>query len=238
MSWKKKLTVDVFDTDFNGVTRASSFLKYLQTAATAQIQEYGPTADDLRANGLAFILSAMDVDIKRPLHAWQTVTNESWGCPGKGFTYPRCYRISDGEGEILTGISHWALLNFREKRIVRYSDEYIGFTPEEPLDMQIPRFRMPPLSELSRMGTYTVHYGVVDQNRHLNNTYYPDMFTSFIDMEGKWVRHLTIRFLKEAPAGSTLTVYARQAETDRYEFLSVREDGAINAEAIFTLADL
>ncbi len=238
MKWKKPITTDVFDTDLNGVVRASSFLKYLQTAATAQIQDCPPTADDLRAMGRAFILSSIDVDIARPIHAWETLLNESWGCPGRGYTYPRCYQMSDGDGIILRGISSWALVDFREGKLLRYEDCHIGFVPEMPLDIKVPRFKLPSLDQMMRLGTYRVLYGVTDQNRHLNNTYYPDMFTSSLDMEGRWVKHMTIRFLNEAPMGETLTVYGIDDGDGVMRFLSLREDGEINAEALFVFSTL
>ena len=238
MRYSHEMVVDVFDTDLNGVARASSFLKYLQTAATAQLRSSHPNDDDLRAAGMAFILSTIDVELLRPVKAWERLTNESWGCFGKGFTFPRAYHMYDETGDVLWGLSTWALLNFEEKKIVRYSDEFYGFVPEVAPDIAIPRLRLPPRDEMGLVGHYQVRYAVTDINQHLNNTYYPDMFTSFLDMRGKWVKHLTIRFMKEAPLGSTLAIYVKKAEEDKYLFLSLLENGEINAEAAFTLSDL
>ncbi len=238
MSWQKDFTVDVFDTDFNGVMRASAILKYLQTAATQQLNDYRPTSDDLREKGLAFLLSSIDVDIKRPLKTGECFTNCSWGCPGRGFTFPRSYRMWDKEGDVLQGISQWALLNFLEKKIVRYDAGYCGFVPETALDIPIPRWKLPKKEDMVFGGTYRVLYGVTDQNKHLNNTYYPDMFTAFIPMEGKWVSHMTIRFIKEAPMGENLSIYSYDMGDGKWGFLSLREDGEINAEALFTVKDL
>lgn len=238
MSYCRKQVVDVFDTDFNGVARASSFLKYLQTAATAQLRSAHPNDDDLRENGMAFILSTIDVDIKRPVRAWESIQNESWGCPGKGFTFPRAYHMFDENGDVLWGLSHWALVNFREKKLMRFSDEFYGFTPEAAPEISIPRFKLPPREEMAFVGKYQVRYAVTDINQHLNNTYYPDMFTSFLDMHGRWVSHMTIRFLKEAPLGEILSVYVVEQGENNYLFLSLLENGEKNAEAAFTLSNL
>ena len=238
MSYCKEQVVDVFDTDLSGVVRASSYLKYMQTAATAQLRSAHPNDDDLRDNGMAFILSTIEVDILRPVKAWETVQNESWGCPGKGFTFPRAYHIFDADGDILWGMSQWALVNFREKKLVRYSDEFYGFIPEAAPDMHISRLRLPPRDEMAFAGKYQVRYAVTDITQHMNNTYYPDMFTSFLDMRGKWVSHMTIRFLKEAPFGETLSIYLAKQSDDTYLFLSLLGSGEINAEASFTLSNL
>ena len=63
------------------------------------------------------------------------------------------------------------------------------------------------------------------------------MFTSFLNMQGRRVSHLSIRFLREATLGEVLTVYKKE-EGDTCLLVSVRSDGEVNAEACITLTNL
>ena len=87
------------------------------------------------------------------------------------------------------------------------------------------------------VGTYTVNYADLDQNRHMNNTRYPDMYSNFLPLENKRIESITISYLAEAPAGDTLTVM--RAEKDGfYYFRTIRSDGKINSEAEIKLTPI
>ena len=87
------------------------------------------------------------------------------------------------------------------------------------------------------VGTYRVSYGMVDQNMHMNNTAYPDMYSNFLPLEGKRIRSLTISYNAEAPFGELLTVY-RGYSDGAYYIRTVREDGKINSEAEIILCSI
>ena len=85
-------------------------------------------------------------------------------------------------------------------------------------------------AELSEVGTYTVSYADTDQNRHMNNTRYADMYASFLPMEGMRIRSLSISYLAEAPMGEVLRVF-RVFKDGVYYLRTVRADGKTNTEA-------
>jgi acyl-ACP thioesterase len=237
MSRKQNIYVDPHDIDYNGVARASAVLKYLQIAADAQLYFEGPSNEKLWEEGKAFLVSSIDLTLDRPLYAHADVVAESWACPGRGFIFPRCYRLMDQAGVAVRGTSNWALVESESRKLLRVSDYPAAFAYEPPLDYTARRFVVPHKEEMQRAGEYTVTYTQTDRNRHLNNTCYPDMFTSFVGMQGRRVSHMGIRFLKEAPMGEVLTIYTQEAG-DTCRFLSVRRDGEINAEAEMTFVKL
>ena len=61
MEYRMKTEVDVHDVDFNGVCRASSLMKYIQSTAQLQLTENGDIAeaelirDMINADGLVYI---------------------------------------------------------------------------------------------------------------------------------------------------------------------------------------
>ncbi len=237
MSWTIKLETDAHDEDYNRAIRASAILRYMQVAANTQLHTMGPTTEELLARGQAFILSSIDLVIHRPLPSYHPITVHTWACDPRGFTFPRCYKIEDAEGEVARCHSQWALVDIESKKLVRGSEANIDLPTEAPLDTQPRRFRVPHPDDMTPAGTYTVTYSQTDLNHHLNNTYYPDMFTSFVNMDGRRACHISIRFLKEAPLGEVLSVYTLE-EGDTCRFVSVRGDGEINAEAKITFTSL
>ena len=131
----------------------------------------------------------------------------------------------------------WAVVDIEKRTLVRANELPLPFPTLPPFDTKPKRFVMPHIEEMEQVGTYAVTYAQTDLNHHLNNTYYPDMFANFLPLENRRISHLGIRFLKEAPMGECLTIYM-QRDGDTYHFLSLRQDGEVNAEAEFTLTQL
>lgn len=238
MSWICPIVTDIHDEDFNGVCRPSSILRYLQIAANGQLHHEGPSNEEMRALGKAFVLTAIDVTQQRPVHTYETLESESCGCISRGFLFPRYYALRKGTELIAEGLGQFGLIDIETKALERYESYPSRFTPMPLPAYRMKRFPLPHTDLMERVGTYTVTYGQTDQNRHLNNTFYPDLFAGFLDMAGKWIPHFSIRFQKDAPLGETLAVYRTMLSDGSYGFRTVRSDGEINAEASLTLQTL
>lgn len=238
MSWICPIVADIHDEDLNGICRPSSVLRYMQIAANGQLHNEGPSNEEMRALGKAFVLTAIDVTLRRPLHTYEKLESESCGCLGRGFLFPRYYALRGEDGLIAEGLGQFGLIDIATKALQRFEDYPSRFIPIPLPDYRIKRFPLPHTDMMERVGTYTVTYGQTDQNRHLNNTFYPDLFAGFLDMNGKWVSHFSIRFQKEAPLGETLTVYRTVLSDESFGFRTLREDGEINAEASLSLCEL
>ncbi len=230
--------VDAHDTDPYDILRPSGCLRYMQTAANLQLHSFGPTSEELRQAGLAFVLTRVSLDFLLPLHAYETVTAETFALESRGFIFGRCFRLMRGEELAVTAESAWALLDIRTHKPQPVSCFKAGFDTHEPPESRLPlRFHMPEDECFEEVGDYRVTYDRVDANRHMNNTNYPDMLAEFLPMEGKRVRRMILNFQKEAPAKQVLSVY-RAMIGDTYYFKTLREDGAVNIEAEVTLTDL
>jgi acyl-ACP thioesterase len=92
-------------------------------------------------------------------------------------------------------------------------------------------------SSLTDIGGYGVHYGDVDQNMHMNNTRYPDMYSNFLPLSGRMIRSITINYSKEAQIGEKLRVQ-RGEDGGIFYFRTLRSDGLINSEAKIELCSL
>ena len=82
--------------------------------------------------------------------------------------------------------------------------------------------------------THTVRYSELDNNRHMNNLHYIDMFMNAFDMEYYDEHNVTdfeIHYLAQAYEGDELDVYRTDSE-DGYRLFAVKNDGTVVAAAV------
>lgn len=227
--------VDIHDVDFNGVAKTSAIMRYIQTAAQSQLADNGMSYDELKSRERAFILSRFKLEVLRPLRAYAPLVAVSYPCESRGYSFLRCYELlSDGE-PVARAISVWALINTETRALVRVNDFELGLSTLPPLPLTLGAMKLP--ENLFDVGGYGVHYGDVDQNRHMNNTKYPDMYSNYLPLEGKMISSISINYINEAAAGDKMRVQ-RAALGDRYFFRTVRSDGKVNSEAEIILSDI
>ncbi len=235
MEYRIRTEVNVHDVDFNGIAKTSSIMKYIQTAAQNQLTESGMSYDDLKEQNRVFVLSRVKLEVLKPLRAGTPLTAVTYPCESRGYSFLRCYELeSDGE-VVARAISVWALIDTETRSLVRVNDFNLGLPLLPPNDLVLKGMRLP--STLIDIGGYGVHYGDVDQNRHMNNTKYPDMYSNFLPLQNKMIRTITINYSNEAQIGDKLRVQ-RAEENGYYYFRTIRSDGKINSEAQIELCDI
>ena len=233
--FEKKVLVDIHDVDFNGVARASSLMKYIQSAAECQLTEGGLSYSELRKKERAFILSRIKMEFTECVRAYEPLVALTFPCTSRGYSFLRCYKLlRDGE-TIGRAVSVWALVNTENHALVPVNDMELGLETYDPIDMPLSRIVIP--KDAETVGTYTVNYADLDQNRHMNNTRYPDMYSNFLPLENKRIESITVSYLAEAPAGDTLTVM-RAFKDGFYYFRTIRSDGKVNSESEIKLTDI
>ena len=236
MKWTETYTINIHDADMNGIVSVSGILRYMEDASNRQMRAQKPSYEDLLAQGYSFILSRIGLSVYAPLHAYETITVETWAVASRGVIYNRCYRVLR-EGEIVAeATTAWALVGVEDRKIHRVGEIPLNYWEDEPLELDLPaRFRIPNEVELTLRGERMVLYPDVDQNRHMNNTKYPDLFCSFFpDMQNSRVITAVISFVNEAPLGENLKIYCGEYD-GMYYVRSVRSDGSVNAEAEFMI---
>ena len=233
--FRYNLSVDIHDVDYNGVAKASSLMRYMQTAAQSQLTSIGLSYDELKARGRAFILSRIKMEFTEPTRAYEPLTAISYPCESRAFSFLRCYALERDGVVIGRAASIWALVDTESRALVPVSKFDLDLELMPHNDMSLDRIVMP--KSITEVGSYTVNYADTDQNRHMNNTHYPDMYANFLPLEGRRVRAMSIQYVNEAPAGKCLTVH-RAYEDGVFYFKTVREDGMINTLATVELAEI
>lgn len=229
------LSVDVHDVDFNGVARASSLMRYMQTAAQSQLSSIGLSYDQLRERGRAFILSRMKMEFYEPVRTYEPLTAISYPCESRAFSFLRCYALERDGVTVGRAASIWALVDTESRSLVPVSGFDLDLELLPHNDMSLDRIVMP--KSATEVGSYTVGYADTDQNRHMNNTRYPDMFASFLPLEGRRIRTLSIQYVNEAPMGERLTVFTAE-ENGVYYIKTLLSDGRVNSLATAELVEI
>ena len=221
-------TVDIHDVDFNGVAKASAMMKYIQSAAELQLTDNGMSYKELKERRRAFVLSKIKMEFTDSVRAYEPLTAITFPCPSRGYSFLRCYKLKRDGVTVGRAVSVWALIDTADRSLIRVNDFDLGLETYDPIDMPLSRIVIP--TELRELGEYTVGYGDTDQNRHMNNTRYPDMYANFLPMLEKRIESITISYANEAPCGEVLRVQG--AECDGiYYFRTIRQDGKLNSEA-------
>ena len=237
MEFRTDLIADIHDVDYNGIIRASSLMKYIQSAAQTQLTLNGMSYDELKDMNRAFILSRIKMEFTEPVRAYEKISAVTYPCDSRGYSFLRCYALEKNGRTIGRAVSMWALIDTETHALVKVNDFELGLETHEPHTLALSRFAVP--ANIRKVGTYTVNYGDTDQNRHMNNTRYPDMYSNFLSLEGKRIRTLSINYLNEAPMGERLQVErADGIDGYTYYFRTVREDGKVNTEAEIELTDI
>lgn len=236
MYFSKNITVDAHDVDFNGVARASSIMRYMQSTAEDQLASHEMSYDQLKESGKAFILSKIKIEFLKPLYANDKILAETFPCDSYGYTFLRCYRIIKGDEIVARAASIWALVDISNKSLVRVKNFDLGLETYAPIsDLPMERILLP--AEISEVGEYRVTYGEIDRNNHMNNTKYPDMYSTFLPLENKRIKTLSIDFINEARRFEKLKVMSAKSDGGFY-FKTEREDGKVNSISEITLTDI
>ena len=247
MKFTEKYEVTSHDVDVNNNMRPSLIIRYMQETANHQMRDRGPTYFDLFFKGMSFVITRMTVEITSQLHQYDKIEVSTWNCPCKGATFIRCYEITR-DGELAArAYSAWAMNNLNTGKLCRTSDvDLSNYESGEPFEMNLPtRVRLPKDIEYENVGSKEVMYSDVDMNVHMNNTNYPDMLWNYIpDIRNKKLTSVNLRFIAEAPLGSTVDIYMGKAAEpykgdtmaeEAYCFAS-RVGEKTNVEAVFGLA--
>lgn len=230
------------DTDGDGVMRPSALLVYMQETANLQCRDYGMDLNDLHnVEGKGFLLSRMMIQVFTPLHAYEDIEVRTWCVDARGYDFIRCFSVHRGEEMTALAVSHWALVDVHDGKMLRTTDFKRDFPYGElPDQSRLPqRVRIPATVEMESVGERHIVYSDLDFNRHMNNTKYPDMICDYLpSMDGKWVTSLSLSYLKEAAFDSHLTVSraAVPGDDEVYLLRTTRPDGAVCLEAEIGLA--
>jgi acyl-CoA thioesterase FadM len=215
MKWFDEYRVHYYYTDYNQILKPSYIGRYMQETAWSALKGWGPTPEYLYENKLAFILSKISFRYYEEIREDDAIKVETWPNLPSGLTFPRNYRIYKNGKIAVEAVSAWAVLDVREKSVLRpgerkdvltaYDDEKLGFDV-------LRRIKMP--ENMGRFGEYRVKCSDIDGNLHMNNAVYIDLVCDSLYEEGdeispalkKRVLSIDINYHGEARFAQTLEI--------------------------------
>ena len=230
-----KTSVDVHDVDFNGIAKTSAIMQYMQSAAQTQLTESGMSYERLRSLNKVFVISRFNMEIRAPLKAYTPLTAKSYVTESRGYTFLRCYQLEADGVAVARAVSGWALVDTKTKALVKVNDFDLGLPVLPQNSVTLSKFIIP--ENTADVGEWQVRYADTDQNMHMNNTKYPDLYSNFLPLKNKMISKLAINYVSEAPLGENLRVHTLQ-EGNRFYFRTVKSNGQINSEAEIEIADI
>ena len=237
--WSERLRISAHDADMNDVARPSAIQRLMQEAAVLEFYNCRPSVEELRRDyGMAYLVSRISMEIRKPLHAYEYVDAQSWACPSRFSTFIRCSQILQN-GEVAARMhATWALVDVNTRHLLRVEDAPMNFGSAEAFTDMPTRLRMPHDLPFETVGHRTVTYHDCDVNRHMNNTRYADMLCDYLDMDGKMLTFLSLNYVHEAALGETVEIQRAPREDGGWYFRTVKPNSEFGIEADVKLADI
>jgi len=194
MKWTNEYKVTYYDTDYNNILKPASIARYMQNTAWNALKSWGPTPQYLKENNLAFILSKISFRYYRQMREDDEIKTETWAITPseRSIIFTRNYRMYKGETITAEASSAWALMDMKEKVILKpdvLGENFKGFD-DEALNFGVHRGRFnipanPP--QLRDYRNYKVRCADIDTNFHMNNVAYIDLITECLYNDGDMI---------------------------------------------------
>lgn len=234
MKWTESYRINSHDLDAAGNIRVAALMRYMQETAYCHMAGMKPSAEELRAEGRVFLLARAAVSVYDNVSHGDTIEVTTWATESKGVAFGRCFSIRANETLISEAETVWTFYDFEARKILRVGDVTLYYGTDEELGLDLPRrLSYPDPDSLVLQGCHTVIYADVDENRHMNNTVYPDVLSGFVpeikDGTGRVVS-MYINYSAECREDDEMRIYRSGGDGEWY-FKTLRSDGRVNVEA-------
>ena len=105
MKFEKHFEAFSTDAGHNHLVRPAAIVRYLQEAAVHQMLTEGPSYRELWEQGLAFILSRLNLRLYLPLYEYERFTVQTWACAERGASFGRSYRLIRGDDVVAEAVA-------------------------------------------------------------------------------------------------------------------------------------
>ncbi|MBO7654283.1 MAG: hypothetical protein J6U40_05125 [Kiritimatiellae bacterium] len=217
----------------------AAFCGYLQEAAGNHARELGLGIQELRAEGLTWMLARLQIAFSRPAAWLDTVSIRTWPSGTRGrLTAIRDFEATGSAGCRIAGaVSEWLYVDVAAEKSTRLPSAFAELAPEGT-----PHVAMPPMPAKFEAWPETVWSAEIavrasdqDFNRHVNNVHYADWMFEPLPETWSEMRELTtfdIQFRQAAHKGDRLAgEIARLDDTTLLHRIVRPADGALLAQA-------
>ena len=236
--YQKEFIISNNDVDYRFNLKPANLFRFFQDIALKATEEVGADSISLSKRGIDWVITRMDVDIKRLPHCNEKITVCTY--PGKDLAmlYPRYFYILDSNNEIIVRSSSiWALIDAKTRKVIVDKDT-IKRLPGEHQDFELPLpSKIAPSENKELIETRTIHYSDLDFNCHMNNVRYVELLMDIHDFEfykSHRPSFISLNYIREIKEKEKVSVYSNK---ENPEIIEVQVDSSTSFLAKVTFAE-
>jgi acyl-ACP thioesterase len=222
-----------YETDPYGRASVRTLLLLLQEAATGHAAELGIAVDHLIENGLAWVLTRLELELERLPRAGEEVAIETWPHACSRIAIERRFRVlGAADGEVGRATTLWVVMELERRRPIRVPPFILEvIAPLVGRDQPAALDPIPNLERADLDRAFEVRYTDLDMVHHVNNATSVQWAVETTPCE-LWQTHvparLDVHYLAECRYGDAVaSVSQRTADGEFLHRLRRRSDGAV-----------
>ncbi len=206
----KKVTLNDNHCNKDGILTLSRLQRFMQDCAGEDFDSYGTTGDEMRENGMSFVLTRISMDIMQDMCVGDNIEIFTVHNHIEGVSMIREYVVVSQKGLCCRATTVWIILNLNTRRILRhtaienYPPSVYFFDKQVESEKRI--FTKDDIT--SPAGEILITKEHIDENNHVNNTFYQDFVAKAV--EGRYsdrkITHIQISYVHEAFEGALLNL--------------------------------
>jgi len=203
--------------DFQGMIPIPMLGNYLLHAATEHAEARGFGYRAMTANGLAWVLSRIDMEIIDCPRMSQRIAIETWVEDVNRLFTTRCFTVLDADGKpVAHARSVWAAIDLVTRRPTDLlgRGDLIAYIDKEKECPVAKGGKVLPAEDVPGI-PYRVKYSDIDVNRHLNSIKYMEHLLDLFDIEkfkSQRITRFEIVYMAEGKYGTDLSLHLKEVE--------------------------
>ena len=211
-----------YDASLGNKLRHNCILKYQQQAGEEHLKYFNLDYNTMAKDDMAFIVTNTSICINRMPINDEIITLKTWNRGAKGAKFYRSYNWYSEDGELLIeGSTAFILMQLSTRKILRpdvfKSDMPYDFD-EQNSALTPKKIKLPDENTMTLCGERKIKFSEIDANGHLNNSFYTDFVTDYIDMSNKEIKKISIDFNGEAMQGDNIKIYSTEQNGVTYYY--------------------
>ena len=214
-----------------------ALLNYLQDASTLHSEELGESGPQLFEKNMAWVLSFWQICIDKLPALSEDIEVKTWPYSTKGLFGLRNFHVTGENGDTLVKAnSIWVLVDPRNGRPIRITDEVSSHYPDEPkLDMDYCDRKIEIPAQIEKMAPITVPGYFIDTNNHMNNAKYVMLAEEYLP-DGFETKEIRVEYKNAAMLGDVM-IPCVAVEEDRVTVVLMDEAPKAYATVLFLRRD-
>ncbi len=172
--WIESRRVRASDVTPTGTASVLALATFFQEAAGHHAAELGVSMQELLADGKAWVLARLRMEVDRLPNWEEEITIETWPSGlDRLYATREFIFVDDADRELARGSSAWLVIDTERRRPLRPpSGLYDIDVPDRRAPLEQDEVDLSPPSAVDRERTFSVRYHDLDLNRHVNNVCY------------------------------------------------------------------